>query len=85
MSRRTFLGNLRLALLLGVLLFVALGAWLDRRRSTDWDAPLLAYLGLDRARLPGLIDRDEALPPLREEWARRWPSEEVWRVRKRAI
>ncbi len=40
MSRRTFLGNLRLALLLCVLLFVALGSWLDRRRSTDWDAPL---------------------------------------------
>jgi hypothetical protein len=39
-ARRTFLGNLRLALLLGVLLFVAVGAWLDRRRSTDWDAPL---------------------------------------------
>lgn len=40
MARRTFLGNLRLALLLCVLVFVALGAWLDRRRSTDWDAPL---------------------------------------------
>ena len=40
MARRSFLGNLRLALLLGVLLFVALGAWLDRRRSRDWDAPL---------------------------------------------
>jgi hypothetical protein len=39
-ARRTFLGNLRLALLVGVLLFVAVGAWLDRRRSTDWDAPL---------------------------------------------
>ncbi len=40
MARRTFLGNLRLALLLGILAFVALGAWLDRRRSRDWDAPL---------------------------------------------
>ena len=40
MAQRTFLGNLRLALLVGVLLFVALGAWLDRRRSRDWDAPL---------------------------------------------
>jgi len=37
---RTFFGTLRLALLLAVLVFVALGAWLDRRRSTDWDAPL---------------------------------------------
>ena len=40
MAQRTFLGNLRLALLLGVLLFVAVGAWLDRRRSRDWDTPL---------------------------------------------
>ena len=40
MARRSFLGNLRLALLVGVLLFVAVGAWLDRRRSRDWDAPL---------------------------------------------
>jgi len=39
-AQRTFLGNLRLALLLGVLLFVAVGAWLDRRRSRDWDTPL---------------------------------------------
>lgn len=37
---RTVLGTLRLALLVGVLLFVALGAWLDRVRSRDWDAPL---------------------------------------------
>ena len=40
MAARTFLGTLRLALLLAVLAFVALGAWLDRSRSTDWDAPL---------------------------------------------
>jgi hypothetical protein len=39
-AQRTFLGNLRLALLLAALLFVALGAWLDRSRSRDWDAPL---------------------------------------------
>jgi hypothetical protein len=37
---RTFFGTLRIALLLAVLAFVAMGAWLDRRRSTDWDAPL---------------------------------------------
>ncbi len=40
MARRSFIGTLRLALLVAVLAFVALGAWLDRRRSTDWDAPL---------------------------------------------
>jgi hypothetical protein len=39
-ARRTFFGTLRIALLLAVLAFVALGAWLDSSRSTDWDAPL---------------------------------------------
>lgn len=46
---------------------------LDQHRA-DWDAPLLAHLGLARDSLPDLIDRDEALPPLRDEWARRWPA-----------
>ena len=40
MAKRTFLGTLRLAALLAVLAFVGLGAWLDRARSRDWDAPL---------------------------------------------
>jgi hypothetical protein len=39
-AERTFFGNLRVAVLLAVLAFVALGAWLDQSRSTDWDAPL---------------------------------------------
>ncbi len=43
-AERTFLGTLRLAILLAVLAFVALGAWLDRSRSTDWDAPLRVTL-----------------------------------------
>jgi hypothetical protein len=40
MAKRTFLGNVRLGLLLAVLAFVALGAWLDRSRSRDWDDTL---------------------------------------------
>lgn len=40
MAARTFLGTLRLAILIAVLLFVALGAWLDRVRSRDWDDTL---------------------------------------------
>lgn len=40
MAERTFLGKVRLALLLLVLFFVALGAWLDRARSRDWDDTL---------------------------------------------
>ena len=44
MAARTFLGTLRLAILLAVLAFVALGAWLDRSRATDWDAALRVTL-----------------------------------------
>ncbi len=40
MAARTFLGTVRLAILVAVLLFVALGAWLDRARSRDWDDTL---------------------------------------------
>jgi hypothetical protein len=40
MAQRTFFGTLRIGILLAVLVFVALGAWLDRARSRDWDAPL---------------------------------------------
>lgn len=40
MAGRTFFGTLRIAILLAVLVFVAMGAWLDRRRSTDWDSTL---------------------------------------------
>jgi hypothetical protein len=39
-AQRSFFGAIRLAILLAVLIFVALGAWLDRRRSTDWDGTL---------------------------------------------
>lgn len=40
MAGRTFFGTLRIAILLAILAFVALGAWLDKVRSTDWDATL---------------------------------------------
>lgn len=40
MAERTFLGTVRLGLLLAVLCFVSLGAWLDRSRSRDWDDTL---------------------------------------------
>jgi hypothetical protein len=39
-AERTFFGTMRVAILLGILAFVAMGAWLDRSRSTDWDATL---------------------------------------------
>jgi hypothetical protein len=53
-AERSFLGTVRLAVLLAVLLFVALGAWLDRRRSTDWDGPLRVTV------YPIAIDADSA-------------------------
>jgi hypothetical protein len=54
MADRTFLGTLRLAALLAVLAFVALGAWLDRSRSRDWDAPLRVTI----YPLPAVADDD---------------------------
>ena len=62
MATRTFLGNLRLLLLLAVLGFVALGAWLDRARARDWDSSLrvtiypLAASGSDTAAFVQGID-----------------------------
>ncbi len=40
MSRGNFLRIFRIGLLLYLLVMVALGAWLSRSRSTDWDATL---------------------------------------------
>src|SRR5512144_2136007 len=40
MASRTFLGTMRLALLIAVLVCVALGAWLDRRRTHAWEHTL---------------------------------------------
>ena len=62
MATRTFLGNLRLLLLLAVLVFVALGAWLDRARARDWDSSLrvtiypLAASGSDTAEFVAGLD-----------------------------
>jgi hypothetical protein len=53
-AQRSFFGTVRLAILLAVLLFVALGAWLDARRSTDWDGTLRVTI------YPIAIDRDSA-------------------------
>jgi len=40
LAKRTFLGWFRLLVLLAILAFVALNAWLDRALTTDWDLPL---------------------------------------------
>jgi pyridoxamine 5'-phosphate oxidase len=40
MAERTFFGTLRIALLLAILAFVAVGAWLDRTRTRSWEHTL---------------------------------------------
>ncbi|HVN42714.1 MAG TPA: hypothetical protein VMT50_08000 [Steroidobacteraceae bacterium] len=40
MAQRTFFGTVRLAVLLAVLLFVAVGAWLDHSHTTSWTSTL---------------------------------------------
>lgn len=44
MARHSFFRQLRVAFLLYVLLFVAVGSWLARARTTDWDDTL--YVGV---------------------------------------
>jgi len=51
---RTFFGTVRLAILVAILAFVALGAWLDGRRSTDWDGTLRVTV------YPVAVTKDEA-------------------------
>jgi hypothetical protein len=71
-AQRTFLGNLRLAILLAVLVFVALGAWLDRSRSRDWDAPLrvtvypIAFDGDEDVRTYAAALSDESFDPVEQ-------------------
>lgn len=53
---------------------MASGSGLLNQHTADWDHTLVGQLGVDPARLPELIDRDESLPPLRDAWATRWPA-----------
>jgi hypothetical protein len=89
-AQRTFLGTVRLAILLAALVFVALGAWLDRRRSTDWDAALrvtvypLAADAAAAGRAAALAAEDfDAVEAFFAEEARRHglPLEEPVRIR----
>lgn len=90
MAGRSFLGTVRLAILLIVLAAVALGAWLDRRRSTDWDSALrvtvypLAAAAPAATHVAGLADEDfDAVEAFLAEEAQRHgvPLEEPVRVR----
>ncbi|MFM2308018.1 MAG: hypothetical protein RLY87_138 [Chloroflexota bacterium] len=51
-------------------------AWtgLLNRTTLTWDSTWLAALGLSEATLPKLIDVDTPFPPLRAQWAVRWPQ-----------
>jgi gluconokinase len=49
------------------------GGLLDRG-TLDWDSSLLAFLEIDRDRLPGLAAEGEAISGLRGEYAERWSA-----------
>ncbi len=53
---------------------MASGTGLQNATSLDWDTELLAYLGIEREQLPPIVDRTEAYPDLRPEFANRWPQ-----------
>lgn len=64
MATRTFLGRIRLALLLLVLCFVALGAWLERARSRDWDDTLrITVYPIAQTTDPAVVAYARALQP----------------------
>jgi hypothetical protein len=54
LAQRTFFGTVRIAVLLAVLVFVAMNAWLDRRRSTSWERTLRVTI------YPWALSADEA-------------------------
>ncbi|MFL5734437.1 MAG: gluconokinase [Chloroflexia bacterium] len=58
----------------GQSLSVASWGGLLNRHTLDWDAEWLSYLEIDRARLPRLVDFDEPMRGLRDEYAERWPA-----------
>ena len=53
---------------------MASGTGLLNQHTADWDGPFLDRLGIDRERLPPLIDRDEPVGTLAPAWAERWPA-----------
>ena len=55
-------------------LSVASWSGLLDRHTLDWDAAWLDYLGLDRERLPRLVDADVPFAGLGAEFAERWPQ-----------
>jgi len=52
---------------------MASGTGLLNRFSGSWDTEFLDALALSPTALPGLVDDRSPLPPLRPEYARRWP------------
>lgn len=52
---------------------MASGTGLLNQHTADWDAPLLADLGIDGEMLPPLVDASEPFTGLAPEFAARWP------------
>ena len=57
-----------------VSLSMASGTGLFDQNACDWDGQVLAALPITREQLSPLCDADDALPPLREEYQKRWPQ-----------
>lgn len=58
----------------GQSLSVASWSGLLNRHKLDWDDEWLDYLGVGREKLPTLVDIEDGLRGLRQEYASRWPS-----------
>ncbi len=57
-----------------VSLSMASGTGLFDQNACNWDAQVLAALPIEQAQLSPLCDAADALPPLRDEYQKRWPQ-----------
>ena len=57
-----------------VSLSMASGTGLFDQNACDWDAQVLAALPIEREQLSPLCDANDALPPLHDEYQKRWPQ-----------
>ena len=53
---------------------MASGTGLMHATTMAWSSDVAAISGVKLDHLPGIVDRDEPLPPLLPEWRERWPA-----------
>jgi gluconokinase len=52
---------------------MASGTGIMATREMTWSEEAASVAGIDVEQLPPIVDRDQPLPPLKQEWRERWP------------